>query len=75
MIEVKNNRIVRAKVRPPTLAYLWVLKDIMPGLNIADVPVVVSSLDPCLSCCERILVVDNKKSSIMSGEELKKWKK
>mgnify|MGYP000414108964 CR=1 FL=1 len=74
IVEVDNNKIVRVRVRPPTLAYLWILREIVPGTNIGDIPVIVSSLDPCLSCCERMLVVDKNRGRIVGEKEVKNWK-
>ena len=46
----------------------------LTGGNIADIPVVIAGIDPCIACAERVMLVDNgnKKSRIWSGKEL--WK-
>ena len=43
----------RLKIRTPTLANMICLKTILTGLEIADIPVVISSIDPCISCADR----------------------
>ena len=43
----------RVKIRTPTLANIIVLKTMLTGLEIADIPVVISSIDPCISCADR----------------------
>jgi len=43
----------RVRIRTPTFANIPALTAILPGLDFADVPVVVLSIDPCISCTER----------------------
>ncbi|MBA4357703.1 MAG: nickel-dependent hydrogenase large subunit [Humidesulfovibrio sp.] len=43
----------RMRIRTPTFANIPALAVILPGLDFADVPVVVLSIDPCISCTER----------------------
>jgi ech hydrogenase subunit E len=43
----------RLRIRTPTFANLPALLAMLPGLELADVPVVLSSIDPCISCTER----------------------
>ena len=43
----------RLRIRTPTFANIAPLLAMMPGLQLADVPVVVLSIDPCISCTER----------------------
>lgn len=46
-------RLERLKVRTPTFANIPALLTMLPGCEIADVPVIVLSIDPCMSCTER----------------------
>lgn len=64
----------RLKVRAPTLANMPSLCKMLTGGNIADIPVVIAGIDPCIACAERVMLVDNgsKQSWIWSGKEL--WK-
>ena len=48
----------RLKVRAPTLANLPSLCKMLMGVNIADIPVVISGIDPCFACMERISFID-----------------
>jgi Ni,Fe-hydrogenase III large subunit len=50
----------RLKIRTPTLANLIALKSMLVGNEIADVPVIVASIDPCFSCTDRMVIVDKK---------------
>lgn len=43
----------RMRVRTPTFANVPALLNIMPGCELADVPVLVLTIDPCISCTER----------------------
>ncbi len=43
----------RVKVRTPTFANVPPLTVMLPGCELADVPVIVLSIDPCLSCTDR----------------------
>ena len=43
----------RLKWRVPTYPNWEALKVMMPGSKIADIPVIVGSVDPCISCTER----------------------
>lgn len=48
----------RVKVRSPTLSNILPLCDMMRGCNIADIPAVIVSIDPCFSCTDRMVFVD-----------------
>ncbi len=43
----------RLKVRTPTFANIPTLLVMLPGCELADVPVIVMSIDPCIACTER----------------------
>ena len=43
----------RVRIRTPTFANIPPLVAMLPGIELADVPVVVLSIDPCISCTER----------------------
>ena len=43
----------RLRVRTPTFAYVPALLAMLPGMWLSDVPVIVLSIDPCISCTER----------------------
>ena len=53
---IKGNgtkNLERFRVRTPTFANIPVLLAMLPGCQLADVPVIVLSIDPCISCTER----------------------
>lgn len=43
----------RLKVRTPTFANIPALLAMLPGAELADVPVITLSIDPCIACTER----------------------
>jgi membrane-bound hydrogenase subunit alpha len=40
------------------------------GEQIADIPIIVASIDPCLSCTDRVAVVRGENRSILTKEDL-----
>lgn len=74
-VKVENNRIVRLKLRTPTLANVITYSRIMEGEDITDIPVILMSLDPCISCMERVAVIKDGKKEIWSSHELFEGKK
>lgn len=48
----------RLKIRTPTIPNVLTLKPMLVGCEIADIPVVVASIDPCMACANRLIVVD-----------------
>jgi ech hydrogenase subunit E len=53
---VKGNgtkNLERLKIRTPTFANIPSLLLTLPGIKLADVPIVVLTIDPCISCTER----------------------
>ncbi len=48
-----SNNLDRVRIRTPTFANIPPLLAMLPGIQLADVPVVVLSIDPCISCTER----------------------
>jgi Ni,Fe-hydrogenase III large subunit/Ni,Fe-hydrogenase III component G len=58
-----DNRPYRWRVRAPTYPNLQAVPAMIAQQTIADVPIVLGSLDPCFSCTERLESVD-----VKSGE-------
>ncbi|MEM2027647.1 MAG: nickel-dependent hydrogenase large subunit [Candidatus Bathyarchaeia archaeon] len=50
----------RLKVRTPTFSNLPGLKPMLTGCEIADIPVILASIDPCLSCTNRVAIIDQR---------------
>ena len=48
-----TRNLERLKIRTPTFANIPALLVMLPGCELADVPVITLSIDPCISCTER----------------------
>ena len=66
------NRPYRWRVRAPTYPNLQAVPAMVQGQTIADVPIIIGSLDPCFSCTERVEAVDlrNGRRRVYSKKEL-----
>ncbi|MFH1132033.1 MAG: hypothetical protein V1754_11905, partial [Pseudomonadota bacterium] len=67
-----DNRPYRWRVRAPTYPNLQAAPAMLKDDTIADVPIIIGSLDPCFSCTERFEVVNMENNDIKtySQEEL-----
>ena len=67
----------RIRVRTPTYANIPTLKPIFVGGTIAEIPIVLASIDPCFSCTDRVAIVDacSGNSRISTLEELRRLRK
>ncbi len=48
-----TKNLERLRVRTPTFANIPALLQMLPGSQLADVPVLILTIDPCISCTER----------------------
>jgi NADH-quinone oxidoreductase subunit D len=64
----------RLKVRTPTIPNVLGLKPMLIGCEIADIPVTVASIDPCMACANRVTVVDQDKGEkkVINWENLRR---
>jgi len=74
-VKVVNGKTARVKLRTPTLANLIMFPEAVKGADITDIPVIVMSLDPCISCMERVAVVKDGKTEVWTSHELFKGEK
>jgi len=67
-----TDRVERIDIRTPTLANWTSVAMCLVNRNIADIPVIVAAIDPCLSCTSRITLVDNQtqKAGVIGFDEL-----
>jgi membrane-bound hydrogenase subunit alpha len=66
----------RYKVRTPTLANLPAVVEMLKGTYLADVPIVVAAIDPCMGCMDRILLLkqgSEKSGEIIDGDRLRRY--
>ena len=60
------------KVRAPTYSNILPWIPMLKGEQIADIPIVAASTDPCMSCTNRVGIVKDKDSYELTKEELHK---
>ena len=71
-LEAGQSTLATWKVRAPTYANLVAIPTMLKGMQIADVPIAFASIDPCISCTNRIAVTDRAtgRKSVVGYEEL-----
>ena len=69
-----TDKVERLDIRTPTLANWTSVAVSLVNQNIADIPVIVAAIDPCMSCTSRITVMNRKdtKTGVMTWDELMK---
>lgn len=69
-----ENRPNRWRVRAPTYQNLQAIPCMIQGVQLADVPITIGSIDPCFSCTERVETLDTNSNEIKiyTHEELLK---
>jgi membrane-bound hydrogenase subunit alpha len=60
------------KVKASSYSNLHVWPIILKGAQLADIPVIVASVDPCMSCTDRVAITDNGSTKIFTKEQLAK---
>lgn len=58
------------KVKASSYSNLMSWIPMLEGEQIADIPIIVASVDPCLSCTDRVAVVRNGDRGVMTKEDL-----
>ena len=66
----------RVRIRTPTYANIPTIKPMLVGGTIAEIPIVVASIDPCFSCTDRVTVIDadTGNSRSLTKAQLKRWR-
>lgn len=69
------NKPYRYKIRAPTLGNIPAVCEKLKGGYIADIPIVLAGIDPCFSCTDRMVFVDEKKGKSweMDGDKLRRY--
>lgn len=60
------------KVRVPTYGNIMSWLTMFKGAQIADIPIIIASIDPCIGCMDRVTVVDNGKETDLGMDEVKR---
>jgi len=73
-LEAGRETLATWKIRAPTYTNLMSIPTMLKGGQIADVPIAFASIDPCMSCTNRAVLVDRKtnKKTVLTHEELHK---
>ena len=58
------------KVRAPTYINILSWRPMLLDMQIADIPIVAASIDPCISCTNRVVVVKNGKEKTLTADDL-----
>jgi membrane-bound hydrogenase subunit alpha len=69
-----TDKVERVDIRTPTLANWTSVAMCLVNQNLADIPVIVAAIDPCLSCTSRITVEnsDNGGEGVINFDELRR---
>ncbi|MCX8184421.1 MAG: nickel-dependent hydrogenase large subunit [Sulfolobales archaeon] len=60
LVSVGGPNPYRVKIRTPSFMNILNTDSVYLGHRLADVPVIFASYDPCISCTERVVVIDEK---------------
>lgn len=66
----------RVKVRAPTLANVQAVSHMLKERFLADMPIVVAAIDPCFSCTDRLISIedlDKKNTEVITWETLRRY--
>jgi len=58
------------KVRAPTYSNIMSWKPMLLNHQIADIPIVAASIDPCISCTNRVIIVEEGSEKILTHNDL-----
>lgn len=58
------------KVRAPTYSNIMSWRPMLLDMQIADIPIVAASIDPCMSCTNRVTLVKNNHETVLTSEDL-----
>lgn len=58
------------KVKASSYSNLMSWIPMLRGAQVADIPIIVASIDPCLSCTDRVVIVRDGRRDVLTKEEL-----
>ena len=70
-----DSKPYRYKIRAPTLGNIPAVAEKLKGGYIADIPIVLAGIDPCFSCTDRMVFLDEDKNKTwdMTGDQLRHY--
>ncbi len=66
-----NEHLYTWKVRAPTYSNIMAWKTMLLDHQIADIPIVAASIDPCMSCTNRVVLLDKGKEKVLTQNDLR----
>jgi NADH-quinone oxidoreductase subunit D len=65
----------RVKIRTPSICNWASISDVAVGLKLADMPMLMVGIDPCFSCNDRSVIINQSKSpkKFLSWDDLRKY--
>ena len=67
-----SNKPSRYKIRTPTIANIPPTQAMFKEEQIADIPIIIASIDPCIGCMDRVSFIDERgMSRYVSFKELR----
>jgi len=65
----------RVKVRTPTVCNMLSVLKLVIGHQLADMPMILSGIDPCFSCNDRVTIIDQHQKSpkIWTWQDLRQY--
>ncbi|MBU4502027.1 MAG: nickel-dependent hydrogenase large subunit [Nanoarchaeota archaeon] len=69
--KIEKGIVKKARIRTPTFQNIQVIETLLKGVEIGDIPVIISSFDPCFSCMERMIVVKDGKKEVLKEDEFR----
>ncbi|AJC71467.1 MAG: nickel-dependent hydrogenase large subunit [Thermococcus sp.] len=65
-----SDKPLRWKAREPTFPNIFTIAKGLVGNQVADVVVAIASIDPCLSCTDRVAVIQDGKRKVLTERDL-----
>ncbi|KYK35657.1 MAG: hypothetical protein AYK18_02730 [Theionarchaea archaeon DG-70] len=72
LIKIKDKKIDRIRIRPPTFNFMSIFTKLLEGREIGDIPVILASLDPCYACMERVIVIKDGNKEVLTEDDFKR---
>ncbi|MGQ9733749.1 MAG: hydrogenase large subunit [Candidatus Bipolaricaulia bacterium] len=65
------------KVKCPTYSNLMSYRPMFQGAQIADIPIIIACIDPCIACMDRVIIRRDGEEEVWTAEQLlaKSWEK
>jgi NADH-quinone oxidoreductase subunit D len=71
LIKIKDKKIDRVRIRPPTFNFMSIFTKLLEGREITDIPIILASLDPCYACMERVVLIKDDKTEVLTEDGFK----